>query len=157
MSYSFREKDFQRFRIFFLLVAMATRVMDGIKFFEKICRASPKEHPCQVSSRLTQWYRRRCVKKLMDTGCQTKGDHNSSGELKSVHMYVPLMKYLVYSSLYFSRLNNSTFYRYFLPCPPLHQLSQKLVFCTDTHTDKRTGRTNRLIPVYPENIHFAEV
>ena len=29
------------------------------------CRASPKEHPCQVSSRLAQWFRRRrCLKKL---------------------------------------------------------------------------------------------
>ena len=34
---SFREEDFQRFQFFFfsLFVAMATRVMGGIKFFEQ--------------------------------------------------------------------------------------------------------------------------
>ena len=31
-------------------------------------RALPKEHPCQVSSRLAQWFRRRrCLKKLWTT------------------------------------------------------------------------------------------
>ena len=31
-------------------------------------RASPKEHPCQVPSRLAQWFRRRrCLKKLWTT------------------------------------------------------------------------------------------
>ena len=36
MPSSFRGEDFQRFCIFFLFVAMATRVIGGIKFFEKL-------------------------------------------------------------------------------------------------------------------------
>ena len=31
-------------------------------------RASPKEHPCQISSRLAQWFKRRCLKKLLMDG-----------------------------------------------------------------------------------------
>ena len=49
------------------------------------CRASPKEHPCQGSSRLAQWFQR-CLKKLLadegrqtvDDGHRTKGNHNKS-------------------------------------------------------------------------------
>ena len=68
MPSSFREEDFQRFCYFFLLVAMATRVMIGIQSLEQLSRASPKEYPCQVSSRLALWFRRRrCVKKLWTT------------------------------------------------------------------------------------------
>ena len=47
---------------------MATRVMIGIQSLEQLGRASPKEHPCQVSSRLALWFRRRrCLKKLWTT------------------------------------------------------------------------------------------
>ena len=46
---------------------MATKVMGGIQSLEQLSRASPKEHPCQVSSRLAQWFRRRCLKKLWTT------------------------------------------------------------------------------------------
>ena len=77
---SFREEGFQRFRSFLLFVAMATRVMGGIKFFGQFGRASRKEHSFQVSWRLAQWFwRRRCLQKLLtDDGCRTLGNHNSS-------------------------------------------------------------------------------
>ena len=42
-------------------------------------RASPKEHPCQVSSRLAEWFRRRkCLKKLRttDDARRTFGGHS---------------------------------------------------------------------------------
>ena len=70
MSSSFREEDFQRFCNFFPFGSMATRVMNGIEFFEQFYTASPKEHHCQVSSRLVQWFRRRrrLKKLLMDAG-----------------------------------------------------------------------------------------
>ena len=42
-------------------------------------KASPKEHPGQVSSRLALWLRRRCLKKLLtDNIQQTKDNRNSS-------------------------------------------------------------------------------
>ena len=47
MSYSFREDDFQRFCTFFLLVAIATRVMDGIKFFVEL-------HPRNIPAKFHQ-------------------------------------------------------------------------------------------------------
>ena len=73
MPSSFREEDFQRFCyffffFFFILVAMATRVMIGIQSLNNFGRTLPKEHPCQVLSRLAQWFRRRrCLKKLWTT------------------------------------------------------------------------------------------
>ena len=36
-------------KIFFHYVAMATRVLHGIQFFEAIWRAWPKDHFCEVS------------------------------------------------------------------------------------------------------------
>ena len=42
MSSSFTEEDFQRFCIFFLLIVMATRVMDGIKLFKQFLLYSRK-------------------------------------------------------------------------------------------------------------------
>ena len=52
----------------FNLVAMATRVFDGIKFCEHFWRGPPKEHSCQVWSELAQRFgRRRCLKKLLTT------------------------------------------------------------------------------------------
>ena len=38
MPSSFREEDFQKFCYFFLLVAMATRVMGGIQSLEQLCQ-----------------------------------------------------------------------------------------------------------------------
>ena len=35
--------------------------------FSNFGRASHKEHPCQVSSSLAPWFRRRCLKKLWTT------------------------------------------------------------------------------------------
>ena len=53
------KKIFKDFGIFFLLVAMATRLMAGFNLLNNFGRASPKKHPCQVSSRFAQWFRRR--------------------------------------------------------------------------------------------------
>ena len=65
---------------------MATGLMAGIQSLEQFGRASPKEHPCQVSSRLAQWFTRRCLKKLwtMDIGRLQKLTMSTSrsGELK---------------------------------------------------------------------------
>ena len=66
MSCSLREEDFQGFCNFFHFGCYGNQVMDGIKFCKQFCRASPKEHPCKVSSRLAQCFRRRrCLKKLL--------------------------------------------------------------------------------------------
>ena len=47
---------------------MATRVFDRIKFCEHFWRGPPKEHSCQVWSKLAkQFGRRRCLKKLLTT------------------------------------------------------------------------------------------
>ena len=47
----------------FHLVAMATRVFDGIKFWEHL-----KEYSCQIWSKLAQWFgRRRFLKNLLTT------------------------------------------------------------------------------------------
>ena len=47
---------------------MATRVFDGIKFCEHFWRGPPKEHSCQVWSKLAlRFGRRRCLKKLFTT------------------------------------------------------------------------------------------
>ena len=47
---------------------MATRVFDGIKFCEQFLRGPPKEHSCQVWSKLAKRFRRRrCLKKLLTT------------------------------------------------------------------------------------------
>ena len=52
-------------QFFFLLVAMATTVME-LNSLDNFCKASPKEHPYKVSSRLAQWFRRKtCLKKLL--------------------------------------------------------------------------------------------
>ena len=52
------------------------------------CSASPKEHPCQLSSRLAQWFRR-CLKKLlMDAGHRKLGDHHSSLSVLCAHVKV---------------------------------------------------------------------
>ena len=53
------------FKKIFLLVAMATRVLHGIYFFSNEW-APPKEHPCEVSSKLAKRLRRRCrLKQLL--------------------------------------------------------------------------------------------
>ena len=72
---SFREEDFQRFCIFFpFSLQWQPELWMELNSLNNFCRASPKEHPYQVSSRLAQWFRRRCLKKLLTD----KGNHNSS-------------------------------------------------------------------------------
>ena len=101
MSSSFREEDFQRFCISFPFGCHGNQ-SQGCKLnsLNNFCRASPKEHPCQVSSRLAQWFRRRrCLKKLlMDDRRRTLDIGQSqwltlstlcSGELKSRKCWYP--------------------------------------------------------------------
>ena len=80
MSSRCREEDFQRFCFFFLWLPWQPELWMELNSLYTFCRALPKEHPCQVSSRLAQWCRRRrCLKKLLtDAGRRTYGDHNSS-------------------------------------------------------------------------------
>ena len=66
----------------FLFVAMATRVFDGIKFVNNFWRGPPKEHSCQVWSKLVQqFWGIRCLKKLLmtdnghSTTLKTPSDH----------------------------------------------------------------------------------
>ena len=66
MPSSFREEDFQRFCYFFPF--MIYELWLEFNLLNNFGRASPKEHPCQVSSRMAQWFRRRrCLKKLWTT------------------------------------------------------------------------------------------
>ena len=47
-------------------ITMATRDFDGIKFCGQILKKTPKEHSCQVWSKLAlQFGKRRCLKKLL--------------------------------------------------------------------------------------------
>ena len=65
MPSSFREEDFQRFCCFFSFwLPWQPELWLEFNLLNNFGRASPKEHPCQVSSRLAQWFRRRCLKKL---------------------------------------------------------------------------------------------
>ena len=89
-------------------------------------RASPKEHPCQVSSRLAQWFRRRrCLKKLWmtDVARQTTDIGRSqkltmstscSGELKTHNLFYRCLKRLCFFSCVFFFLGNFVvFFRVF--------------------------------------------
>ena len=82
MPSSFREEDFQRFCYFFSFwLPWQPELRLEFNLLNNFGRTSPKEHPCQVSSRLAQWFRRRrCLKKLWTTDDmrRTLGDHKSS-------------------------------------------------------------------------------
>ena len=69
MPSSFRKEDFQGFCYFFSFwLPWQPELWVEFNLLNTFCRASPKEHPCQVSSRLAQWFRRRrCLKKLWTT------------------------------------------------------------------------------------------
>ena len=74
MLSSFREEDIKRFcHFFFPFGCHGNHLWKELNFLNNFCTASPKEHLCQVSSRLAQWFRRsRCFKKLLtDDGRQT--------------------------------------------------------------------------------------
>ena len=86
MPSSFREEDFQRFCYFFHSGCHGNQSYDWqpelwleFNLLNNFGRASPKEYPCQVSSRLAQWFmRRRCLKKLWtmhDGLCMTDARH----------------------------------------------------------------------------------
>ena len=90
---SFRE-DFQRFCHSFSYwlpcwLPWQPELWVEFNLLNNFGRASPKEHPCQVSSKLALWFRsRRCLKKLWTThdGRRTLDDGRrtfGSGELKS--------------------------------------------------------------------------
>ena len=87
MPSSFREKDFQRFCYFFPFGCHGNQLWLEFNLLNNFGRASPKENPCQVSSRLAQLFRRRrCLNKCTtDIGRSQKLTMSTlcSGELKS--------------------------------------------------------------------------
>ena len=87
MPSSFREEDFQRFCFFFLLVAMATRVMDGIQSLELLCprKIPAKFHQEWPSGLGGEDVLRDCGRRTTHDGRRTTddgrpilGDHKSS-------------------------------------------------------------------------------
>ena len=63
---SFRERKFSKILLFFSF--WQPELWVEAKLLNNFGRSSPKEHPCQVTSRLIQWFRRRrCLKKLWTT------------------------------------------------------------------------------------------
>ena len=99
----------RRFFKFFLSVAWQPEFCMESNSLNNFGRASCKEHPCQVSSNLAKWVRRRCCLKKLLTDARTHGrtdarthdgrrtshGHNSSpchyvtGELKNINENMP--------------------------------------------------------------------
>ena len=114
MLSSFRGEDFQRFCYYFPFGCHGNHSYDWNSISWTI--SSPKEHPCQVSSRLAQWFRRRrYLKKLWTThdGRRTPDIGRSqkltmstlcSGELKRRKSRFPEFSLQCSKNLYFSGL-----------------------------------------------------
>jgi hypothetical protein len=52
-SLDFSKEDFLKFFLSVAMaIAMATRVLHGIKFFEQFLKVTPKEHSCEVWMKL---------------------------------------------------------------------------------------------------------
>ena len=82
VSNSWQRRRFSKILLFFSFwLPWQPELWLEFNLLNNFARASPKEHPCQVSSRLAQWFRRRrCLKKLWTThdGHRTLGYHKSS-------------------------------------------------------------------------------
>ena len=105
MPSSFREEEFQSFcYIFSFWLPWQPELWVEFNLLKNFSRALPKEHPCQVSSRLAQWFRRRrCLQKLwttdngrrtMDIGRSQKLTMSTlcSGELKNGRQLLKLVE-----------------------------------------------------------------